>query len=106
MQRMNPFNQPIDPVLPDWQPAKFPPRQSLQGQYCYLEPLDAIKHCNDLYTAYAAAPDGRDWTYLSEERPALLEEFRTWLHNHAAENSWVTYSIFCAHRQCPVGLAY
>nr|WP_240116297.1 GNAT family protein [Erwinia endophytica] len=78
---------------------------SLVGQYCSLEPLDAVKHCNDLYTACASAPDGRDWTYLTEERPATLEAFRTWLTKRAEEAHWVIFTIFCARRNRPVGLA-
>ncbi|MGE9551412.1 GNAT family N-acetyltransferase [Erwinia amylovora] len=105
MQRMNQFNQPIGPALPGWQPATLPPHQTIKGQYCDLKPLDAAKHCSDLYAAYASAPDGRDWTYLTEERPATLEAFRSWLTKRAEEAHWVTFTIFCARRNRPVGLA-
>ncbi len=32
--------------------------------YCRLERLDVERHARDLFAAYRAAPDGRDWTYL------------------------------------------
>lgn len=63
-QRRNAFDQAIGPALPDWQARPHPPRVTLQGRYCRLEPIDAERHGAQLYRAYAQAPDGRDWTYM------------------------------------------
>ncbi len=60
----NDYAQPIGLPLPDWTPRPRPARVTLDGAHCRLEPLDAGRHAAELYAAYAAAPDGRDWTYM------------------------------------------
>ncbi|AZY49003.1 GNAT family protein [Bordetella avium] len=65
MTLLNPYEQPIGAPMPDWTPRLPPPRTPIDGRFCRLEPLDAELHAEDLYTAYRAAPDGRDWTYLA-----------------------------------------
>lgn len=63
--RTNAFDQPIGPAMPEWTARARPPRALIVGQYCRLEPLEADRHAADLYQAFSAAPDGRDWTYLT-----------------------------------------
>lgn len=63
--QFNEFDQPVGPDLPDWTPRAQPPRTPITGRYCRLEPVDVERHARDLYEAYASAPDGRDWTYMS-----------------------------------------
>ncbi|OWY29771.1 GNAT family N-acetyltransferase [Herbaspirillum robiniae] len=60
----NEWKQPVGFPLPDWQERPRPQRIALEGRYCRLEPVDAARHSADLYEAYAAAPDGSDWTYM------------------------------------------
>ncbi|WP_212746998.1 GNAT family N-acetyltransferase [Sinomonas gamaensis] len=60
---LNEFGQPRP--LPDWAPRSAPKRVVLEGSFCRLEPLEADRHAYQLYSAYAQALDGRDWTYLS-----------------------------------------
>lgn len=61
----NEYDQPVGPSLPDWTPRALPSRTPIVGQYCRLEPMDVERHARELYEAYASAPDGRDWTYMS-----------------------------------------
>jgi RimJ/RimL family protein N-acetyltransferase len=61
----NEYGQPIGAPIPGWSRRPVPSAVTLEGTYCRLEPLDARRHAQDLYDAYRAAPDGRDWTYLS-----------------------------------------
>lgn len=103
-QRINQFGQPIGAALPDWQPVAIPAPQALTGRFCRLEPLDAARDAAGLYAAYASAPDGRDWTYLTEERPETLADFHIWLEQRTAEKTFVTFTIFCTQREIPVGL--
>lgn len=70
--RHNAYGQSIGPLVPEWTTRSLPPRSPIEGRYCRLEPLDAARHADDLYAAYAQAPDGRDWTYLFVERPGDL----------------------------------
>lgn len=50
--------------MPEWAPRPLPPRATLHGDSCSLEPLDPARHGADLLRAHGAAPDGRLWTYL------------------------------------------
>ncbi|MBP0599529.1 GNAT family N-acetyltransferase [Herbaspirillum sp. LeCh32-8] len=61
---LNEWKQPIGPALPDWQERPRPQRIAVEGRYCRLEPVDAARHSDDLYAAYAQATDGSDWTYM------------------------------------------
>ncbi|MGW5941563.1 GNAT family N-acetyltransferase [Streptomyces celluloflavus] len=62
--RLNEYGQPIGHPLPDWTVRPAPARVTLDGRFCRVEPLDADRHTDDLYSAYARAADGRDWTYM------------------------------------------
>ena len=70
------FGQEIGAPLAGWKPPPPPPRNAIAGRYCRLEPLDARRHAADLFDAYAAAPDARDWAYLPLERPADVDGLR------------------------------
>lgn len=61
----NPFGQPVGETMTDWTPRPTPGDVTLEGTFCRLEPLDVKRHADDLFAAYACAPDGRDWTYMS-----------------------------------------
>ncbi len=74
--RRNAFGQPIGEALPDWTPRPLPPRASLEGRFCRVEPLDAERHGGALYSAYAQATDARDWTYLPNDRELNLDAFK------------------------------
>jgi len=75
----NEFGQPIGPALPGWTPRALPPRTVLTGRYVRIEPVDVERDADALYDAYSAAPDARDWTYLSAERPIDRAAFRAYL---------------------------
>ena len=81
----NEYGQPIGAPVPGWSPRPVPSAVTLEGTYCRIEPLDAQRHAQDLYEAYRAAPDGRDWTYLPVEPFAEIEDFRR--HAEAAARS-------------------
>jgi RimJ/RimL family protein N-acetyltransferase len=51
----------------------------MAGRYCRLEPVSVQWHEKDLFAAYMAAPDGRDWTYLFSDRPASESDFNAYL---------------------------
>ncbi len=61
----NEYGQPVGAPVPDWSARPLPHAATLEGVHCRLEPLDAERHAQDLYAAYRAAPDGRDWTYMA-----------------------------------------
>jgi RimJ/RimL family protein N-acetyltransferase len=74
-ERQNPYGQPIGAAQPDFRPRPLPPATPMDGRYVRLEPL-ALAHAEDLYEAFALAPDGRAFTYLFDERPTSLDEMR------------------------------
>lgn len=63
-EHVNLYGQPVGEALPLWSARAFPARITLTGHYCRVEPLCVARHIDALYAAYAAAPDGRDWTYM------------------------------------------
>src|SRR5688572_2603371 len=75
--RHNEFGQAIGPALPGWSPRAELPRTPMLGRVCRVEPVDVERHLADLYDAYSAAPDARDWTYLSSGPFPDLESYRT-----------------------------
>ena len=81
--RLNEYGQSIGPLVPEWTARALPPRRPIEGRYCTLEPLDAARHADDLYAAYAQAPDARDWTYLFVERPGDLAATRAHIERAA-----------------------
>ncbi|TQI81132.1 RimJ/RimL family protein N-acetyltransferase [Serratia fonticola] len=77
--RNNQFGQPIGEALEGWQPVGEPGKQALQGRFCCLQPMDIARRAEELFAAYQQAEDGRDWTYLSSERPADVAGFQQYL---------------------------
>jgi RimJ/RimL family protein N-acetyltransferase len=63
--RTNEYEQPIGLAVDGWTPRPRPARVTVAGRHCTLEPLDAARHAAELHAAYALAPDGRDWTYMT-----------------------------------------
>lgn len=61
---INHLGQPIGFPLPDWSPPPTPPRSTLTGCYCRLEPLDAEQHAVDLFKGNTLDIEQRMWTYL------------------------------------------
>jgi RimJ/RimL family protein N-acetyltransferase len=86
MATQNEFGQPIGHPIPGWNGRPMPDAAKLPGRYCTLERLDPDRHVNDLYEAYAAAPDDRDWTYLPAGPFHTHESYRDWA-NVAAQSA-------------------
>jgi RimJ/RimL family protein N-acetyltransferase len=82
--RLNEFGQPVGDPIAGWQGVASPGREPLVGQYCRLEPVDVARHAEDLYHAYRAAADGRDWTYLMVGPFGSLDAYREHLTRAAA----------------------
>lgn len=75
---VNEFAQPVGTSLPEWTGARAPSRVTLTGMTCRLEPFSVEAHAVRLWKAYAQAPDGRDWTYMSVGPFAELESYLSW----------------------------
>lgn len=76
---LNELGQPVGEPVPDWQPRQAPPRTAMEGRFCRVEPLDPARHAEDLFAAYGADQDGRNWTYLPYGPFASLAAFSDWM---------------------------
>ncbi len=103
--RRNPYDQPIGPAVPGWTERPSPPRRTLHGRHCRLEPVDPQRHAADLFAAYMEAPDDRDWTYLVAERPETLPVFEEYLARLATSEDPLHYTIVDTETAKPVGTA-
>jgi RimJ/RimL family protein N-acetyltransferase len=93
VERINEYGQPIGEPMPHWQPARLPGNQPMTGRYCLLERVDVERHADDLYEAYRAAPDSRDWTYLSVGPFDKPEAYRDFLASCAASPDPLHYAV-------------
>jgi RimJ/RimL family protein N-acetyltransferase len=103
--RLNQYGQPVGPQIAGWSARSRPPRSDVSGRYCRLEPLDPPRHGAELYAAYMEAPDGRDWTYLFDERPESEKDFNAYLERLAGSADPVHFTIIESRTNRAVGTA-
>jgi RimJ/RimL family protein N-acetyltransferase len=101
----NPYGQEIGPPLPGWTRRPFPPHTPLTGQYCRLEKLDADRHAADLSTAYAEAPDDREWTYLPLVPIADLAQYVSFAQKAALQTDPLHHAIIDSATEKAIGTA-
>jgi RimJ/RimL family protein N-acetyltransferase len=92
-QRLNEYGQPIGEPVSGWSPRAKPEAITLTGARCRLEPLDAARHADDLFTAWGNAPDHRDWTYLSVGPFEDVEDFRRYIEAAAQSTDPRHYAV-------------
>jgi len=105
MTQPNIHGQLIGPVVENWTARSLPPRTPLIGRTCRVEPVDVGGHSEDLFAAYSAAPDDRDWTYLPSERPTSKAAFATYLAGMAAASDPLHYAVIESGSGKAVGTA-
>ena len=66
-----------------WSPRPRPVRGRLEGRYCRLEPLDAVRHGDDLFAASMAQGAEDRFRYLPDS-PQDRASFEHWLTRAAA----------------------
>lgn len=90
---LNPLGQPVGRALDGWSAPRLPPRRSLAGRHCRVEPLDPARHADDLYEATAADVEGRIWTYLNYGPFASRADLRSWAEAAAASEDPLFFAI-------------
>ncbi len=75
----NHLGQPVGFAVPDWVPARRPPRTAMEGRCCRVEPLDVARHAGELFAAYSEDREGYNWTYMGYGPFAGLAEFEAWM---------------------------
>ena len=66
-EQTNSNGQPIGQPQPDWSSRAHPPKTSIDGRFCRIEPFDIDAHADDLFEAFALNRSGANWTYLGYE---------------------------------------
>ena len=103
MTRLNEYDQPIGPPVPNWEARPFPPHKAIEGRFCRLEPINAKSHGVELYTALASAPDSRAWTYLFTEPFANQHECMLYLESMQASKDPMFFAVVDRQSQRAVG---
>jgi RimJ/RimL family protein N-acetyltransferase len=101
--RKNP-GQCIGFSLPNWVPPPVPPRESMEGRFCQLEPLDPDRHAAALFEADAADVDGRSWTYLAYGPFSDLPSYRAWLAATCLGDDPLFFAVIDRAGSRPAGL--
>lgn len=103
--RPNEHGQPIGLPVSGWAGAKPPVRETMEGVHCRLEPLDADRDATPLFHAYAADPQGINWTYLPYGPFPTLDAYREWLREKQASSDECFFTIVDPRSHAPVGIA-
>ena len=81
-----------------------PSREPMQGRLSRLETLDATRHARALHEAYAADPEGRNWTYLPYEPFASAEIYEAAVASMQNLDHTIFYAIIEEPSGAPVGV--
>ncbi|RDE19046.1 N-acetyltransferase [Motiliproteus coralliicola] len=103
-QRINDLKQPIGPALDNWSPRPRPPRTTMSGRYCRVEPLQP-QHAGALFEAFGADSDGRNWTYMPYGPFEDFDSFERWLQQQCQGEDPLFYCIIDNATDQPVGMA-
>ena len=101
----NKRGQPVGLPVPGWSPRPRPPRTSMRGRFCTVEPLDSNRHTAQLFAAYAEDTEGQLWTYLPRGPYASLDEYRCWTEDAATHDDPLTHAIIDNATGAAVGTA-
>lgn len=99
----NRYGQPVG-VATDVPRAQLLPATPIEGTHCRLEPLAAADHAAALYSAYAAAPDDSDWTYLPYGPFESAGEFESFVTKMQGRDDPCFFAILDT-QGVPVGMA-
>lgn len=102
---LNHLNQSVGPVVREWEAPPHPPRETMEGRYCRLEPLDPICHAESLYAANALDSGGKNWTYLPYGPFDSLASYRTWIEQYCCGSDPLFYAIVDLASGSPTGVA-
>lgn len=101
----NHMNQPVGPIVHGWKLPRHPMRETMDGRFCRLEPLDAVRHAQSLYAANALDVEGRNWTYLPYGPFENLQRYCTWIEQYCCGTDPLFYAIVDPAKGEAVGVA-
>jgi RimJ/RimL family protein N-acetyltransferase len=74
--------------------SKFPTKQKLLGKYVNLEPINILKHSNDLFENFSQDKKNIIWKYFSYGPFNNLNLFKKWMGSHCINKDPFFYSIY------------
>lgn len=96
---------PVGLPVEDWSPRPRPPRETMLGQYCRLEPFSAEKHYLQLFNAYSHDLDARNWTYLPYGPFTSADDFKLWCQEQCTGDDPFFHTVIDQTTNTPTGLA-
>src|SRR5918911_1999419 len=93
LHNLDGLGQPIGFTLEDWKPPPRPPRASMVGYFCGVEPLDPDRHAAELYDANALDTEGSIWTYLPYGPFETLENYLSWIDEYCRGSDPLFHAI-------------
>ena len=102
---INALDQPVGDALPGWRPVTPPPRKSVEGRFCRLEPLDLARHGKGLFAAFKQDADQRNWTYLPYGPFETEAAFLDWMAAACQGDDPLFHTIVDLATGQPVGMA-
>ncbi len=104
-EHRNHLGQPVGWPVVGWSPRLRPPRTSMAGRFCTVEPLDPERHAAQLFTAYAEDREGRMWTYLPRGPYASPDEYRSFAETACQSDDPLVHTILDNNSGEAVGTA-
>lgn len=93
LHEINHLNQPVGLPVPEWKPARPPGRETLEGRFCRLEPLDPGRHADGLHAANSLDAEGRNWTYLPYGPFDTPDGYRAWMEETCRGGDPLFYAV-------------
>lgn len=101
----NDLGQAVGFPMSDWQACERPPKTSMTGRYCRVEPMDVEKHAEDLFHAFAKDEDQSNWTYLPYGPFDDFDKFKEWMKTTCCKEDPLFHTIFDLNTNKTVGIA-
>ena len=95
--------------VPNWvaptSPDQMQWKDEMQGRYVRLEQLKTARHCDDLFTAFAADAKNQGWDYLPYGPFASAADLASWMHATCATSDPYFFAIIDQASNRAVGVA-
>ena len=101
----NSLGQPIGRPVAGWQERPLPPRTSMAGNYCRLEPLSPDAHAAELYEAFGEDREHRIWTYMSYGPFDTFADYRAWLETDCLGDDPLFHAVVDQRTSKALGVA-
>ena len=97
--------RPLGILVPDWTPRPLPPAEPIDGRWCRLEPLDPIRHGDQLYDANALDTCGAIWAYLRIGPFTNRRQYFDWVRAVSAESDPLFFAVVDRASDMATGVA-